>query len=82
MVYVLQKLQHFAQFKVTNYKLSHLEKDLKLTDQDYTYLESKGPPNNANVESTLDNRGQEWMSSHGLKGILDGFKNKNFTTIL
>lgn len=73
-----KKLQHFAQFKVTNYKLSHLEKDLKLTDQDYTYLESKGPPNNANVESTLDNRGQEWMSSHGLKGILDGFKNKKF----
>ncbi|EGW35050.1 uncharacterized protein SPAPADRAFT_48101 [Spathaspora passalidarum NRRL Y-27907] len=33
-----KKLQHFAQFKVTNYKLSHLERDLKLQDKDYQYL--------------------------------------------
>ncbi|RLV94394.1 Vacuolar protein sorting-associated protein 70 [Spathaspora sp. JA1] len=33
-----KKLQHFAQFKVSNYKLSHLERDLKLNDRDYQYL--------------------------------------------
>ncbi|CAI5757950.1 unnamed protein product [Candida verbasci] len=33
-----KKLQHFAQFKVSNYKLLHFEKDLKLNDKDYIYL--------------------------------------------
>lgn len=38
-----KKLQHFAQFKVSNYKLTHLERDLQLTDQDITYLSNKDP---------------------------------------
>jgi len=73
-----KKLQHFAQFKVTNYKLSHLERDLKLTDQDHTYLESKDPQKNINADSSLASPGYESISSRGIKGILDSFKNNKF----
>lgn len=33
-----KKLQHFAEYKVSNYKLAYLENDLQLNDRDYLYL--------------------------------------------
>ncbi|KAG5421693.1 hypothetical protein I9W82_000785 [Candida metapsilosis] len=73
-----KKLQHFAQFKLTNYKLSHLEKDLQLSDQDYSYLESKDPQKGVNADSGVADMSVDLLSSHGLKGILDGFKSNKF----
>ncbi|KAI5966534.1 uncharacterized protein KGF55_000843 [Candida pseudojiufengensis] len=64
-----KKLQHFAQFKVSNYKLSHLEKDLKLNDQDYTYLESKEP-------TIITNNEHKFTKS--INGILDGSNLKKY----
>lgn len=33
-----KKLQHYAEYKVSNYKLAYLENDLQLNDRDYLYL--------------------------------------------
>ncbi|KAI5953553.1 hypothetical protein KGF54_002925 [Candida jiufengensis] len=63
-----KKLQHFAQFKVSNYKLSHLEKDLKLNDQDYTYLESKEI---SQMKEEQPQNKKELLNKK-LNGILDG----------
>ncbi|CAK9438392.1 uncharacterized protein LODBEIA_P26160 [Lodderomyces beijingensis] len=57
-----KKFQHFAQFKVSNYKLSHLERDLKVSDLDYTYLSLREPPK---IEHEVTSLGK-------VKGIFDG----------
>ncbi|RCK56370.1 Vacuolar protein sorting-associated protein 70 [Candida viswanathii] len=33
-----KKIQHYAEYKVSNYKLAYLENDLQLNDRDYLYL--------------------------------------------
>lgn len=33
-----KKLQHYAEYKVSNHKLAYLENDLQLNDRDYVYL--------------------------------------------
>ena len=35
-----KKLQHYAEYKVSNYKLAYLENDLQLNDHDYLYLKT------------------------------------------
>ena len=35
-----KKLQHYAEYKVSNYKLAYLENDLQLNDRDYLYLKT------------------------------------------
>ncbi|KAL6453542.1 VPS70 Vacuolar protein sorting-associated protein 70 [Candida maltosa Xu316] len=61
-----KKLQRYAQYKVSNYKLAYLENDLQLSERDYTYLNTDESGNYLNSDD------EDYVSERYFNSIIYG----------